>query len=1000
LITVAALAMAAALVLPVLAQADTTNIIEPNESPPTAENGFQAITCTEDEPSPGVKCSPETPEIFYTQAAGHPPVGFTQYIIRHGEVNGGPFGTLKPIEPPEEDRTIKTLRVDLPPGLTVNPEATPRCPIASFETKVENPPGSGEFVHAPQCDPASQVGVEEVTLVVNTPGAVPSGVPGVFLPVGTVVPPNPALGTKVPVYNLQPKPGEPALFGFVVAGKEVVFLETEVAWQSDFHESFTIRLPDREPPFSTLMSRLVNFGRSGDGTYLTTPTTCFDPAEWTNLYTTWFRAESYGEPNPNFPNGSTPVPSTLEESEGNLVRPTGCGAVPFDPGVTVDPGTAAVDSPAHATVDTTLKYYTGAESEIEESHLKSAEVSLPAGMALNPSGANGLVACTDAQFTKGIRDYDNACPANSKIGTAEIETPPLPAGSLKGDVYVGQQQSTDPTSGNMFRILVEAKSEERGVDVRLVGNVRANQVSGQLTAVLDEQETGELAGKLPQGLPQVPFTSVKLRFGNKDVLTSPQTCSPATTVGKMEPWARPGTRTRVTHSFTLSTLPGGGACPKTLGERPFAPGYDAKSDSRVAGKYSPFRVTIARPDGQQDLVGVDVTLPEGLTGKLAGIPYCSDQALAAAAAKPGAAEKVSPSCGAASRIGSATTTAGTGPSPLTIGGTAYLAGPYRGAPLSMAVITPAVAGPFDLGTVVIRVALWVNPETAQVRAISEPIPDVFGGVKLDIRRVAVDLDRHEFMLNPTSCDALAVSGFLIGSGSNPNAPSAFSSYPFSVPYQTVKCKKLGFKPKLFTRLYGGKKATRRNGHPKLRAVLVARKGDANIARTALTLPHSELLDQAHIKTICTRVQLAAQKCPKKAIYGNAKAVTPLLDKPLKGHVYLVSSSHKLPDLLADLHGQINVQLHGVISSRHGGIKTVFKPVPDVPVKKFLLWMKGGGRGLLVNSRDLCIKRSFSRLNIKAHNGKKVKKKNLPLKFKACGNYGHGKKKHHHKGGRG
>src|SRR4051794_24506338 len=211
------------LVFATAAQADTTNIIEPNQEPPTAENGFQAATCTTDTP----KCSPESPDSqFFTQAAGHPPVGYTQYTIRHGEVNGGPFGTLKPIEAPEEGRTIKTLRVDLPPGLTVNPEATPRCPLSSFENKV------GEFT-VPACSPESAVGKEEVTLVVNTPGVVPAGPPGVFLPVGFVIPPDEAKGTKVNVYNLEPKPGEPALFGFVVAGKEVVFLETEVAWEND-----------------------------------------------------------------------------------------------------------------------------------------------------------------------------------------------------------------------------------------------------------------------------------------------------------------------------------------------------------------------------------------------------------------------------------------------------------------------------------------------------------------------------------------------------------------------------------------------------------------------------------------------------------------------------------------------------------------------------------------------------------------------------------------------
>ena len=426
-----------------------------------------------------------------------------------------------------------------------------------------------------------------------------------------------------------------------------------------------------------------------------------------------------------------------------------------------------------------------------------------------------------------------------------------------------------------------------------------------------------------------------------------------------------------------------GRCAKTLAERPFAPSFAAAPKQATAGAFSPYSIEIVRPPGQQELKRVDVTLPPGTSGKLAGIPYCPATALATAAANAGAAEAASSSCPAKSLVGTASIAAGTGPAPLQISGKVFLSGPYHGAPLSLAVVTPATAGPFDLGTVVVRVALFVDPETAQIDAVSDPVPDVFGGAKLDIRSVDVKIDRPNFTLNPTSCDPMAASGALGGGGANPANPAAFSSFPVSVPFQTTDCGALGFRPKLFTRLFGGRKMAQRNRYPKFRSVLVARAGDANIKRVALTLPHSEFLEQGHIRTICTRVQLAAQNCPPGSIYGYARAQTPLLDDELAGPVYLVSSSHELPDLLADLKGQVEVRLRGVISATKGRIKTVFPAVPDVPVSKFVLTMMGGKRGLLVNSRDLCAHPSFSNLNFKAQNGKKLHKKRLPLRMPAC-----------------
>jgi len=460
----------------------------------------------------------------------------------------------------------------------------------------------------------------------------------------------------------------------------------------------------------------------------------------------------------------------------------------------------------------------------------------------------------------------------------------------------------------------------------------------------------------------------------------------------MVPWSEPWAHNTAapSSSFTLSDNPAGGKCPKTLAERPFGPSFAAGPASSKAGAFSPISIQIARPDGQQELKGTEVLLPPGMTGKLRGIPYCPEDALAAATTRSGTEEKAASSCPAASQVGTAAVGAGTGPSPLKIDGKVFLSGPYHGAPLSLAVVTPATAGPYDLGTVVVRVALFVDPESAQIHAVADPIPHVFGGTLLSIRSVDLKMDRPDFTLNPTSCEPFAISGALNGGGGDPSNPAAFSAFAVSVPFQAGGCDKLDFKPKLFTKLIGGRKKMRRNGHPAFQATLIARPGDANIRRSALKLPRSQFLDQSHIGTVCTRVQLAAAACLARSVYGSAWAESPLLDEKVEGPVYLVSSDHELPDLLADLHGQVNVRLRGVISSTKQRMKTVFSGVPDVPVSKFVLKMKGGRKSLLVNSRNLCGRRNRSFLSFEGQNGKVLKVKKLPLQTPSC------RKAHKHK----
>jgi len=936
------------------ASADTGDIIEEQHSPPTAEDGFQAGTCLANkEPLPPERfCSPETPELFYTQAAGHPPTGFTQYIVKHVLPN--------PAEPARQIPVglLNEIRVDLPAGLTVNPQATPQCEIAVFEA------------NEALCPPESIVGKEELTLatiVELNPNPFPF-IPLASLPSGFQIPPNPFLNTEPPLYNLVPPEGEPARFGFKIGpAKAIVYVRGTVAWQSDYHQGFFIKIPPpASPALRSLKSRLVDNGRAGDGTFITNPTTCFDPAS--GAYSTFLRAqgtkpEELAQP---FPDAFTPWEAALPPGVGL----TGCEIVPFEPSLEVAPGTDQVDSPAAPTVTVKLPFKPDPEG-LEQSHVRNAEVTLPAGMGLNPSAAPGLAACTNEQFGKGTRN-PVTCPAASTIGTAEVETQPLPPGSLKGDVYLGQQIGRDPTSGEMYRIFINPKSARHDIDVRLIGNIKADPKTGQLTTVLAEN-------------PQVPFESVTLKLDqDKGLLTSPPTCGPNATTSSMEPWARPGTAATPSSSFELASFPGGGPCPKTLAERPFNPTYSAGPHRTKAGAFTPFELKIDRPDGAQEIRRVDVDLPPGMVAKLRGVEYCSEASIDSAAGKSGAEVIATPLCPDSSFVGTSSIDSGSGSNPLRVNGNVYLAGPYKGAPVSLVFVTPAVAGPFDLGVVVVRVALNVDPETAEVHAVSDPIPDVFGGAKLDVRRIFVLVNRKKFTVNPTTCrQEFQIGSGIFGGGANPLDPAAWFEVKPSSPFRATECRKLKFKPKFTARILGGENQTHRTANPKFRAILDARKGDANLRRAAFILPRATILDQSHIRTICTRVQLAADECPKAAIYGHAKATSPLLKGRLKGPVYLTSSNNELPDLLVDLRGQVNVRLRGVISSENARLKTVFRKLPDVAVDKFTLTMKGGDRGLLVNSEDLCERTRRGFLNLKAQNSRRVKG-NLRLQIPACG----------------
>jgi hypothetical protein len=545
----------------------------------------------------------------------------------------------------------------------------------------------------------------------------------------------------------------------------------------------------------------------------------------------------------------------------------------------------------------------------------------------------------------GVHSFDKApeaCPDASRIGSVEVVTPAFPD-PLKGGVFT--MKPFDNPFNSLLGVYIVA--EGHGIVSKLPAQVKADPQTGRLVNVLEES---------PQQ--QLEDVRLKLDGGAAAVLRTPATCGRYTTTSTLTPWSAPETPPVVwKDEYGIEKGANGGRC----GAPANSPSLEAGSIAPIAGAYSPFTVNLRREDGTQEFGSVTLNPPPGLVAKLKGTAICSDGVLAAASGKSGAQEKASPSCPAASEVGSVYAAAGAGPAPYNAPGKAYLAGPYKGAPLSLAIVTPAVAGPFDLGTIVVRAAVYIDPKTAQVTVKSDPVPRILEGIPLDVRSVSVRLDKPEFSLNPTSCDPTAVTGSLLSTAGNTAA--------LNNRFQLAECDRLKFKPSLKLSLKGG---TKRGEYPALKAVLQPRSGDANIASIQVALPHSEFLAQNHIRTVCTRVQFAADACPKGSIYGTVTVQTPILDYPLTGPVYLRSSDNPLPDLVPDLKGPafqpIRFESAGKTDSIHGGIRNTFSFVPDVPFTKLTLQLQGGKKGLLVNSRNICNSTNRADADYTAHNG--------------------------------
>ena len=647
------------------------------------------------------------------------------------------------------------------------------------------------------------------------------------------------------------------------------------------------------------------------------------------------------------------------DAKGDPVPFSGCGKLGFKPSIEARPTTRAAQSPTGMDLsidveDEGLTSVTG----LSQSRIRDARFVLPEGMTANPSVAEGLEVCTEDDLENETLEAEpgEGCPEASKLGTIEVQSP-LVEEPLNGALFIAEPYENE--FGTLLAFYIVVKNPQLGIIVK------------QATRVEPDPRTGQLVGIAEDIPPTAAFSHFQLHFreGARSPLISPSLCGTYEVEAEMTPWSGNAPIT-ATSAFKVISGPNEGPCPKG-GIPPFEPGFQAGSTNNAGGAHSPFTMRLTRRDGDQDLTRFDATLPGGIGAVLAGVSKCSDVQIARAKAKTGIAELANPSCPANSKIGRAIGGAGVGSQLTYVPGSLYLAGPFGGAPLSVVGIVPAVAGPFDVGTVVVRQALVVDPRTGQVKvdgAHSDPIPHILAGIPLSVRDIQVYVDRSNFTYNPTSCDPFATKASIWGGGGNFFSIADDSSVPRQARYQAANCSRLGFGPRLSLKLKGG---TKRAAHPRLRSVYTPKSGDANLEDLVLRFPRSAFLDQAHIRTICTRVQFAAKACPPGAIYGHARIFTPILDEPLEGPLYLRSSNHNLPDIVLALHGLVDIEGVARVDSKRGGIRVNFEDVPDAPISKAVVTMQGGKKGLIVNSTNLCAARHRANTRIDAQNGKRI-----------------------------
>jgi hypothetical protein len=861
---------------------------------------------------------------------------------------------------------LRDLEIERPPGMVENPAALETCSLTQFRTPRDSP--FQESTSGESCPLTSQVG----TLTVALRG-------GAERTYG--------------VFSLDPPAGAPALLGASPWGMPIRFVPAVRGSSGSYRTMLQVRDLSQQLDVASLELALWghpwqigNDDRRGDclneldpsdgygepatlekepqtsppsppyyepGTcsvgnpkaypvraYLTMPTSCAAPLESRIALSGW------------------QAPARIErgfthrDGGGQPLVPSGCNQVEFrTEGVIARPNSDRAASPTGFQFELGVDQQTMLQGTTEAgrlipqmrapSQVRSAVVSLPEGMTINPSLAAGLRGCAADQFAaEALGTHEGqGCPNDSKIGEMVVQSP-LFERQITGSLYLATPYQNP--YGVLVGIYMVARAPERGVMVKLAGKVDPDPADGSLVATFDE-------------LPQLPYESLLVRFrdGQRSPIASPPKCGTYSTRIALTPW---GAGTQVYEKqdpFALTKGIGGGACPQT--PLPFAPNAYSGTSNRHAGFYSPFFLRFTRTDAEQEITSYSTGLPTGLLGNISNIPFCSEAAIAAARVRDGFAEAASPSCPAASRIGRTYSGYGTGSVLAYAEGGLYLAGPYNGSSLSIVAVNPATVGPFDLGVIIVRSAVRIDPITARVwldSAGSDPIPHIMRGVPIHLRDVRVYVDRPNFTLNPTSCDPGSMPSILTGSGISTANPADDMAVSVANPFQVSFCSSLPFAPRIEFRLKG---PVKRGAYPTLRAIVIPRPGDANIGRVVATLPPSQFLAQENIKTICTRQAYALRACPHESVYGWARAETPLMETPLEGPVVLRSSENELPDMVAQLSGRgIDVDVVGRIDAVKGKLRATYDVLPDAPVSRFELTLRGGKkRGLLVNSDNIC-----------------------------------------------
>jgi hypothetical protein len=856
-------------------------------------------------------------------------------------------------EVPAED--IRDLEVAQIPGLVGAPAATPRCENSDFLAR--------------RCPASSQVGV--VDAVTQHTGHV----------------------EHLPLYNVLPPPGVAAKLGFEVLSVPVTI---ELGVNPDPPYNVLAELTGITQALPFYRSEVTIWGvpaahshdaeREGGAAanvpevpFITLPRACQGPLG------TIFKADSWQ--NPGIFDQPPPILTHDSAQPPNPLGFTGCGKLGFQPSITAQPTSKAASSPSGLDFSLDVKDEGLANpTGIAGSDIKRAVVTLPEGFSANPSLAEGLNVCTEAQLQAetAFSEPGAGCPDASKIGSVEVETPLLEE-NVDGALYIAKPYENE--FGSLLALYIVIRNKNLGIVVKQGLKIEPDPLTGQLTTVADN-------------LPQLPFSHFRLHFreGARSPLATPPTCDgdpsipgnqPFAVSAELTPWSG-GPPTTTTSAFQIITGPNAGPCPSGA-TPPFHPGLSAGTLNNAAGRFSPFNVRLSRSDSEQEITHFSIKLPPGVAGKLAGIPFCPDAQIAAATARTGphgGQEEIdSPSCPAASQVGRSLAGSGVGPSLAYAPGKIYLAGPYHGHPVSLVAITAGVVGPFDIGTVVVRLAIDVNPETGEVfldSTGSDPIPHIIEGIPVHLRDIRAYTDRPEFTFNPTSCARKSTAATVLGSGLDFVSEADDNPFVSTSPFQAADCAALPFEPKLSLKLIGG---TKRGAYPKLKAFLRMHGfGEAGVAKARVTLPRSEFIANAHFNTICTRVQFKQQggngeACPAGSIYGWARAKSPVLADPLEGPIFLRSSEHELPDVVASLRGQeINVHLVGHVDSVKGQLRNTFETVPDAPVEWASFSFAGQKKGLFENSTNLCAATHKAKVEFTGQNGK-VANYATPLKVK-------------------